>query len=108
MFREFSVHVGLLKKLSPSIPISMERLIHNALRKDALLRNVPFSFCNSAWKFLLKLCISQIVVIALRCNDLQKMGYSQRNSIKEREMHRNLIVSSDHQNRSENKFCFDV
>lgn len=74
MFVVFSIHCGLLKKLSLSNPVGMERLIHNALRKGALLRNVAFSFCNPAWKFLLMLYISQNAVIALGYNELQKMG----------------------------------
>lgn len=51
-----------------------EKANYNALRKGTLLRNVTFSFCNSAWKCLLKLRISQNAVIALGCNELQKMG----------------------------------
>lgn len=70
----FSIQCGLVKKLSPSNPVGMERLIYNALRKGALLRNGTFSFCNPAWKFLLMLYSSQNAVIALGYNELQKMG----------------------------------
>lgn len=70
----FQYTLGLLKKLSPSNPTGMERLIHNALRRGALLRNVAFSFGNPAWKFLLMLWISQDVVIASGYNELEKIG----------------------------------
>lgn len=77
MCKDFSIHCGTAKKQlrpAPSKSISMKRLIHHALRRGTLRRNVAFSFCNPVWKSLLKLCISQNAVIALGYNELQKMG----------------------------------
>ena len=112
---DHTFYLGVISRdpraLSPSLLISVESLIHNALRKGSLLRNVAFSFCNSAWKFLLKLCISQNVVIALGCKELWKTrgvitkpAYARR-----RKKHTETsLFPTIIKNRSENKFCFDV
>lgn len=105
--------VGLLKKSSPPLPISVQRWIHKCPQgRLLLLRNAAFSFCNSAWKFLWKLCVSQNVVIAPRCKQLRetggwvsnhKAGARRRRPLTEISLFPTII-----KNRSENKFGFDV
>lgn len=74
MFREFSICVGTAKEIVSIHVCQHGRLIQNALSMVVLLRNVTCSFCDFAWKCLLKMYISPNAIDALGCNELPKWG----------------------------------